>query len=107
MWFPKFNLLSKILLKGFTEVCGLMFTSPARMFKSSGMVSYNTISLGQFMAVWDSSISTSISELGSDEDADNPLLNAQLWSDAFLMNKSMSFKKMLNRKALRLVAHLK
>ena len=100
------NLLSKILLKSFTEVCGLMFTLPTRMFKSSGMVYYNT-SLGQFMVVWDSSISTSISELGSDEEADNPLLNAQLWSDAFLMNKSKSFKNMLNRKALRLVAHLK
>ena len=80
---PVANSVSKVIPKRLTEFFGLMSTSLIQMVKSSGMVlflydtkiSWNlfefTIILfafSQFMVViWDSSMSMSISELGSDD----------------------------------------
>ena len=51
------------------------------------------------MVVWDSSMSMSISELRSDEYADKVLSPAYLRSNAFVMNKCKSFRKILKSKA--------
>ena len=123
LYFSNFSLLSKVIPNSLTEFFDLMSKSMIKIVKSSRTVFFLfdtniarnffgfaiiRFTLSQFVVVWDSSRSISISELRSDEYADKVLSSVKLWSDAFVMNKHKSFRKMLKRPPeLILVAHLK
>ena len=55
--------------------------------------------IANLLSQLDSTMSISISELRSDEYADKVLSSAQLWSDAFVMEKYKSFRKIWKSKA--------